>query len=227
MRQTLCFLLALQISMQTAAQVVAIQNDKQNKFYIGIANYITVVVAQCPYDSVQVVCKNGVLTRINSNRYEVVVDSPGLVFIEVSRKKDQGYELLDTRRYKAEYLPAPTPIYAHRSGGKMPLAEMDEGYILIAKQLETDRAAKMRYVIDSFTLMVVRNDKMIFLRRQPGGIKMDDTTLAFLKTLQVNDKLMFTGITCKGPDKRLYNLHALELIMTDKPVAAGEQEKKE
>ncbi len=212
--------------MPARAQVVAIQNDKHNTLYIGVNNYLTVAVEQCPADTIQVTSTAGKLEAPGSNdhnHYNILVDSPGYVLIEVKKRVGNEYKVIGNQRYKVAYLPDPVPYYARRRGGPLALADMDEGFVPMAKLPGYEKMT--RYVMDSFAVLVLRGDKLAYVCREAGSAKMSDATLAFFKTLQPGDKLLFTGLSCTGRDKRKTRLPVMEFDIVAQRVIVNTEEK--
>jgi len=211
MAKIYCLLFVLCRAVLVQAQVVAIQNEKQNTLYIGVNNYLTIAVEQCPGDTVQVSSTAGSLVPLGEkehNHYNILVDSPGYVMIEVKKKTGNEYKIIGNQRYKASYLPDPVPYYARRRGGELSVADMDEGFVPMAKQPGYEKIT--RYVMDSFTVLVLRGDKLAYAHKEAGNAKMADATLAFFRSLKPGDKLLFTGLSCTGRDKRKTRLPVME-----------------
>jgi hypothetical protein len=157
------------------------------------------------------------------NHYNLLVDTPGYLLIEIQKKVGGQYKVISNQRYKVAYLPDPVPYYARRRGGELSVADMDEGFVPMAKLAGYEKMT--RYVMDSFTVLVLRGDKLAYVHKEAGNAKMSAATLAFFKTLQPGDKLLFTGLSGTGRDKRKTRLPVMEFNIVKQPVIVNTEEK--
>jgi hypothetical protein len=220
------FMLFCLFSLPVYCQVVAIQNDKQNFFYIGIDNPITVAAAGYRSSDISVTITDGTITG-DHGRYVIRAEHPGNVTIEVRRKTTKGFKIITEMLFRVQRIPDPTPQFAGKTNGTIygPLARAQ--IAPAARIVGFDFDAK--FTIDSCTILVLRNSKPFFIRSlyNHNGVRFSDDkeTQSMIQTLKGGDKLLFIDMTTRGPDNISRHIVPMEFTITDSQINSGDEKK--
>ncbi len=212
MKNTICFLVGFLLAAPAYCQVVAIQNDMRNVITLGLENPLTVAVEKCPSRSISLTTNNGIITGDNGH-YLITPKHFGVAMITINKKTWRGLKVIDSMYFRVKRVEVSVTFGGHK-GGQMskeyvclqiaPVATI-EGFPIDAK-----------CTIDSFTVIVKRNDNIIFSKdlHNASGTRIDKETRAFFKTTQDKDKLIITNLTYKDIDGVSIHVPPMEFIIT-------------
>jgi hypothetical protein len=215
-RYLITFLLCV-FSLSAFAQVVAIETDdsKSEIFYKWVANSITVAAQGCSAKGIIIECDNGKVENKGDGHYTIAPDTLGECNLVIKKKVGKAIHTIYKKRYKVCELPNPDAFYAGKKGGSLSVAVARNQIAPSASS--TGEYGCGKFQIDSCTVIIVRNEKVVFSQvlYNPDGVRFTDerTVEAFFKTLIDGDKLIFAGITCKGPDRKSRHLQAMEFTL--------------
>ena len=210
------FLLCV-LSLSAFAQIVAIETDdsKSEIFYKWVANSITVVAQNCSAKEIIIVCDNGKVENKGGGHYTIAPDTLGECNLVIKKEVGKAIHTIYKKHYKVCELPNPDAFFAGKKGGTLSVAVARNQIAPSASG--TGEYGCGKFQIDSCVVIVLRNEKVVFSQalHNPNGVRFsDDRSLEdFFKTLIAGDKLIFAGITCKGPDRKPRHLHAMEFTL--------------
>ena len=219
MRARIWFLLFSLFAPPAYCQVVAIQNDRGNTLYLGIENPLTIVVEKVPLNAITISATNGKIIGGEKGHYSIIPDSLGKVEIEVNKITAKGSVKIYAEYFRVINIPDPIPHFTsqYKSGGyinasvaRVQLAPFAGG---------SDHFGCGKFTIDSVTVIVIRNGKLVCCNslHNHHGVRFsdDETTQKIMETLMGGDKLLFTGITCYGPDGKTRRLTPMDFTIVD------------
>ena len=211
-------LLVLTAVFNFAHAQVAVQINKGDIIYAGVDNTLTIVVAKSKPGSVSITTDNGKISGAYPD-YEFVPEKTGKAELTIKWKTAKGKNDTFTKYFYAKECPNPTPYFAHKTGGEL---ASSIARVQIAPSTIIFGGGDYgcaNYVIDSFTIIVIRDEKVAYIKSlyNPHGVRFsdDDGTANFIKTLRNNDRLLFTGISCKGADSKSRHLQPMEFTLLD------------
>lgn len=222
MKQVICILLFGAFSAVVYGQEVAIENEGGSTFFLGVRNRIVVAVSGYPAGSIVVASTNGEVKDDENGRKGHYTYSPLEKLnteIIVQRKTRKGLVTVARKPFMVEEIPNPVATFAGKKSGNI--------YAAIAR-VQIAPAAVFEYYwlagcahfqIISFTFIVIRNDRNIFIKslKNDNGVRFRDdrATQKIITKLKAGDKLLFSGIECIGPDKKVRRLAPMEFTLTD------------
>jgi hypothetical protein len=181
----------------------AISLDKQNVFYIGVDNPITVVARGVPLEQVNVSGENLTITKQSNDRYTVRGTMPGEGTITVS-----GGGLNQKFKYRVKRIPDPRPLLgARRGSGKIGNGEFKAqgGIAAVLENFDFDaRCDVMEYEV---TYLPKRSDPVTVLN---SGARFSSASQDLVNRAVPGDTYFFDEIKVKCPgDAGARNLGAL------------------
>lgn len=197
--------------------VVAIQNNRQNILYSCVANSITVAAENIPCRDILLETDNGTI-RTDSFRppghYTIWPDKLGNATVIVKRKKGRGYVTIGQMPFRVRRFEA-SARFLGKNEGELSTIEVRESVAPATVILGGDFCG--HYLIDSFTITVIRDGEEIFKKRlyDMNGARFDDTTRNFLATVKQRDKLFFSEITCKDLCRQSVKLGDMEFVISN------------
>jgi gliding motility-associated GldM-like protein len=223
MRNVICFVLLLLLAGRVYCQVVAIQMDRENIAYLGIDNPITVAVENCSTGSISLTTNNG---EIIGERGHFVLRPGhiGVTDIKVGRKTSKGLKPMGSMLVRVKRFPFPVVKLNGQKGG--PISKDVISVQIAPAAIFEDFEFDAKLTIDGFSIIVIRGTKIVFYQplRNPNGARFDEETRNFFKTLQVNDKVWITDITCKAPDGISRRLQSIDFIIApDIEIQSGQK----
>ncbi len=213
MKTLTTFLFASMFAGASYGQVVAIQVDKESSGYLRIENPLTIAVEKCSSRRIVVSTDNGKISGYHGH-YVIVPDHVGMADITVQKKtllrklKTVGHGYFRVKR-----MPVAVSLNGQKDGNMSKQVACD--VIAPAAVIECC-GFDAKCIIDSFTVTVKRNDKVVFHKElhDSTGTRIDNETRGFFKTMHDKDKLLITGITYKDIDGTSMPAAALEFTIT-------------
>ena len=195
-------------------QVVAIATDRENKFYIGLPNPITVAIEGYKSESIVLSCDQCEISKDGHGRYSIMVQKEGIAIITVGLKTKGGIKKVSVQRFRVMRIPNPTPRFAGKGGGIISVAEAKTGQRIFAVLEDFEINAK--FTIESCDVIVIRDKRPFFYGSMHNEWVSSDTGVQnMIGTLKDGDKLLLTGITCVGPDGIRRILTSLDFNVVD------------
>jgi hypothetical protein len=182
----------------------AISINKQNVFYIGVDNPVTIVVRGVPAEQVVLKAEGVVLKNDGEDNYIVRATTPGEAIITVS-----GGDLPPTSfRYRVKRIPDPVVMLGMKYRGKsMPNGEFKAQGGLSAVLENFDFDARCNVVRYEVTYLPKRQDPVT---RINVGARFNQNTQEFINKAQPGDSYFFDDIKVQCPgDISERNLGAL------------------
>ncbi len=218
MKYTLTYLLLSLLPATAYCQVgVAIQNDHQEIFYIGLGNPLTVAAEGCKLKDILVTTDNGEIRADSfrySGHYTAWPEKEGRAIIYVKKKLSNGkLKTLDSVLFTVKQFPLP---YAHLSASTCGNISQSVLLAQIAPYAVTYEIC-WNFIITSFTIVIYRNNREIFRRTtaNPQRARIDQATKDFFHRLKNKDKVIFKDITILSFYQQSRTLEPMEFTITD------------
>ena len=204
---------SVQLFSQTESAVVSSQ-DKNNNFYIGIDNPLSVSVPGVSNDKLRVSITNGTIIK-NADNYIVNVSKVGEVIINVATEVKSGVvKSVGSYQFKAKKIPDPKAYIGNHI--------TRDSILLISKEELTNDSTinasaglpfEYDFVVVAFTMSHKYNGD--FISETSVGNKLSKSQIAAIKQSEVK-KVFFEDIKVKCPDGSLRMLHELTIKFIDK-----------
>ncbi len=206
------FLLLLTNAIANGQKCV-ISATKENILYIGIANPIDIGTSKYSCKEISLATNNGIVeTTDDPCSYLISPDKIGKAEISVVEKKGNR-KVIGRAIFRVKAIPGPDVMLAGRtSGGEIGKSELKVQIALAAVLNGFDFDARFR--IDSYTVIILRNEKVLFVRRCETPRFPSEVTQAF-QTVQKNDKVVFAAVCCTAPDNKMRKLQPAEFTVVD------------
>ena len=205
-------LIILLYSPVCKAQEFAITNLRENVFYIGRPNEITVAANKLECKDIKVVPSYGEASPLdNPCSYSINIDRPGKILLKLYNR--QNNELIGSQEYRVKYLPEPLCYIAGKMRGNIKLDVLNAQSGITAKHfyyIDFEDG----FLVDHFSVSIVRDERVIFVKDVMGA-NFDDEVKTEFQKLQVGDVITFHEITGKGIDKIVRNLSAKEFTIVE------------
>jgi hypothetical protein len=209
MRLTITFALLL-CSIFSYSQKCVVANIKENVVYIGIPNPLDIAVEGYKCKDITVTTDNGRLeTTDNDCSYSLYPTDAGTTYIILIERKSE--KQLGKLPFRVKHIPEPVAIVAGKQGGAITKSIMKVQIGIAAVLLGFDFDA--RFMVTGFTISIIRKSKSLYTEECSNARFTDNTKSAF-NTLEDGDKIVFSNITCKGPDSRTRQLQPIEFIIS-------------
>jgi hypothetical protein len=188
-----------------------ISNPRQNIVYVGIDNTLDFVVSTYPCQSFKLEATNGEIKKTDRPcLYTINPDKKGDCDIRVvSRKSGKA---IGNYKFVAYDLPLPEVKITGKGEGEISKNFMKAQLGLLAELNGFD--IQVRYVIDKFSIIIIRGDEAIFIKENTGALFNSEIKNA-LNSIQVGDRIIFAGINFKGPNGSMGLLKPSEFVITD------------
>ncbi len=222
MRNTICFLVCFLFAAPAYCQV-AVQFDKQNIAYLGVGNPLTVGGKNCPSGSIVITTDNGTIIG-EDGHYLLSPAHLGYGMITVKRKTGDSLKVIGGSPFRVKSFPAQISLCSRNEGWRIPrnIICRSRGPQVWMESMDA------KFFNDSFTLFVIRADKMIFYRdfhkdiHGHRGAEFDEETKTFFEKLRGDDKLYIAHLAFIGLENNLRSLPPAEFtIASDKYIENG------
>jgi gliding motility-associated protein GldM len=170
---------------------VAVSADKMNVFYIGVKNPISVSAAGISSNELNVSVPGGSLQKTGSNNWDVTVNKPGEVKVNVS-----GGGLTDSKMFRVKRIPDPIARLGNKDDGAMGNGEFKAQGGLIAWLDNFDFDA--RCDIQQFKLVRVpkREDPVA---SENTGARYNDMSRRLVNMARPGDTFYFQDVKARCP----------------------------
>ncbi len=206
---TTCVLLLS--SLFSYSQKCVVANTKENIFYLGVPNPIDVAIEGYKCKDVVVTTDNGKVDPTDEPcSYQITLDKAGIAYVIVSEKKSN--RPLGKIPFRVKHIPDPVAMVASKQGGAIGKNIMKVQLGITAVLLGFDFDA--RFVVTGFTIIITRKSKSLYTEECTNA-RFTDNAKSEFNNLQDGDKIVFSNITCKGPDQRERQLQPIEFIIAE------------
>lgn len=196
------------LCLQSVAQQLAVSIDKNNFFYCGAINPITVLVENTAPTNIKLETNNGLITGSNGH-YNYTPTRLGSAQIIIKRKKKNQYVEIGRNNYRVLKIPDPVALVGPAMHvTRSPIKAQD--YIR-AELLNFD--FDVRFVVDSFVFYVKRLNGTATNEIFNYGQAFNEHVKNTLQNTITGDTLIFDKIYAHGPDSITRNLAPLEIVV--------------
>lgn len=194
-------------------QKCVIAATKENVLYVGIANPVDVGISKYSCKEISLITDNGTIEAADEPcSYFISPDKIGRAEISVVEKKDNS-KVISKARFGVKAMPGPDIVLGGRtSGGEIRKGELKVQVGISAVLNGFDFDAHFR--IDSYTIIIVRNEKALFVKKCATARFPAEVTQAF-QSIQKDDKVVFTAVICSAPDRKTTKLPPAEFTVVD------------
>ena len=180
------------VFMLTTTKVVGQQGvcaiDRNNYVYLGLPNPLSIVIDGVKQKDLLIKTTDGKVVKSDSKYgYEFTPNKLGRIKLEVYKK---GI-LIDTFILRSKHAPDPVARIGGKNRGTIEKSHLRANAGIVAGIENLDISGS--YPIGSYSLMIIRNDSMIFSQRVEGPLFNDSTHKAFSE-LKNNDKVIVSNI---------------------------------
>jgi len=197
-------------SISTSAQEIAIAADKENLFYLGIPNPITIACYKYPCKDLIVTSDNGTVDRSHDHpcQFEMMAAHVGETTIEVKQKNGK---VIGVRKFRVHKIPGPVAEVGGKNFGDInaPALRVQIGVIATLKGFDFDA----RFWVMSYTIILLKKEASFV--KDNAGAKFTDESKVILSKAQAGDRFVIVNIRAKGPDGVLRFLTPIELNVTE------------
>lgn len=185
--------------------------DKMNVLYRGLANPVSIAVAEYPASALQVSVTGASITSEGEGRYSVIPGSENTAVITVVVKDKEG-KTVSQSETSFRVLPVPMPItyFAGKNGGTITKAEIKANPV-ISVRLDDFLFEGISYQVSGCALVYTRGKAAV--REVITGNTISGSLLENLLALKSGSKIYLDEIKAKGPDGREILLPAISLTM--------------
>ncbi|MGG9962618.1 GldM family protein [Ferruginibacter sp. SUN106] len=197
--KTAFLLLFFQFVFYTAfTQQVAIGADKNNVFYAGIDNPLTITAENCPCKSLVVKVDNG---KINGSGCKLAYNgnTPGIATITVYQRTADKLKKLGSNNFMVKLIPPPSfkigPYGSSRRAQKALIA----GQSAVRANLNGFFGYDVMFTIDSFRVSILLKDSCKTKTYFNKTNTINDELRAAFSVLAAGDIIIFDKIFARGP----------------------------
>jgi hypothetical protein len=165
--------------------------DKNNEFYIGIDNPLTIVAENISCQSLIVKASSGKITG-NSGHYNFTDSKVGRVEITVFVKKKNQIKKIGTYSFRSKRLWDPVAFVGPSSGGDIKKELLQRQMYIRATLLNSDFQANAS--VESFTFIVLARDTCSYKSIVNKGNKFNLDVIDALQHIKTNDTVIFEDI---------------------------------
>lgn len=193
------------------SQKCVVANTKENIFYLGVPNPVDVAIEGYRCKDIVVTTDNGKVEPTDDPcSYEINLDKAGIAYVILKEKKSNRQ--LGKIVFRVKCIPDPVAVIAGKKGGTITKNTM-KAQIGIPTEL-LDFNFDVHFVVTGFTVIITRKEKHLYTEECTSARFTDNTKNAF-NDLEDGDKIVFSNITCKGPDSRTRQLQPIEFIIAE------------
>lgn len=217
MKRILSFIVLGVSFSQLFGQQIAVSPDKNNVFYIGVDNPITVTAENCSCNDLVVKASNGTLIG-KGCQYLFRGIEPGRADITVYKKRGNKLKEIGNNAFRVKRLPLPVFKIGPYGGGYDLNNERKVQKIVIANQQFVRAELEnfdidIKYSIDSFSVRIFYNDSAKVKTFLNTSNKISQELSDGLSVLKKDDIVVFHNIFIIGPDRRRYEINPLVLTI--------------
>lgn len=217
MKHKILFLFFFSSVNMLSAQKSSVSVDKNNFFYVGLDNPITVTVENCSCNSLRVKTSNGKIIgsgcsyiyRIDTSIVKNL--SNWYTYIIVSKKMKGKTQNLSKFFFRLKSVPDPFPKVGNSIKDNISLEELKNTRLLKAEMESFDYS--INFKVNSFTVSAIRSDSKLCNEINNLGNRFNEETILLINQLKKNDIIIFDNIFVNGEDGSLRHLKPLSLMV--------------
>jgi hypothetical protein len=188
------------------AQPFTIANRLNNIVYAGIPNYLNVAVSGCPCEAIFLTADSGRIepqTGDSPCQFILTPHKPGHIRVTVHAVSRKDTMEIGSVVFLSNRPPEPTVLIGGANGGYIRKAMLipQLGPVAAVRGLE----CSPRYVINKFTVALLRDEKIIFFQTVSGVLFSAEMKEMFRNT-QHGDILLVKDVSCIGVDSKTRQL---------------------
>lgn len=207
MKQLLFIPLLALVLVESYGQKVSVASMKQNVVTLGTDNPLTIMAESCDCNNVTVYTDNGTIKRVGDCSYNYHPARLGMAQIVVGcrgRKAPVNYLMRVVGSSTEDAVL--TPVVGRKSGGNM---RKNDFAAQIGVGIINNSEKSIKYVIDKFELIAIRDDKVLFTMYNKGPM-FNEHILRYLSSLKVGDRIVFCNMECSASKRATRYLPPME-----------------
>ena len=202
----------INLSLNSLSQKFSVSPDKNNVFYIGVDNPITIAVENTSCKSLIVKSTNGEIEG-KSGTYVLCSSKVGRADIIIYKKVAGHLKEIGRSYFRVKSLPDPVAKIGPSSGGNISKVILQNQEFIRAELEGFDFQLMSR--VDSFTICIIRGDTCLYKEIKNIGGKLNAQVKNALSGIKNNDTVIFKKIFASGPDGVSKGLAPILLFITD------------
>jgi hypothetical protein len=202
-----CLLLAslFFLSPEISAQRFTVANERENIFYAGLSNPLSVTVENCPCKSIYLKTNNGKVTG-NLCRYDYVPAKVGAAKITILKKTNGYFKRIGVAEFRVKRIPDPILMVGPSIGGNIQRVVL--GHQQFIRTVIPNFDISIHIEIDSFKIIIIKRENVLLSKTYTGSAIAKDVRDAIL-SLSNNDTVLFKDVWAKFPDGTAIQLKPL------------------
>jgi len=204
-------LVSLHAPVCSYSQEFTISADKDNLFYKGIPNPISIACFKHPCKDMVLTTDNGTPQRspYDSCSYTLMPDRLGDITLQLKLKNGK---LIGIRRFWVIKIPEPVAELSGKNTGdiRAPVLRAQIGVVAELKGFDFDAP----FYVQSFSIIILRSNNTSLTMYNKGAVFTDETK-GVLNKVRAGDKFIVASIKAKGPDGALRSLAPIELNVVE------------
>ncbi|MBC7937292.1 MAG: hypothetical protein H7Y86_18255 [Rhizobacter sp.] len=206
---TILLILLLNYTCSTAQQV-SVANERENFFYVGLDNPLSIAVEGLFNKSLVIKAINGTLLEENG-RYSFRPDSVGLSEITIYKKSNGQLKEIGKKQFRSKNLPL--PFFKIGSGRPTVTSEEIAGQQFVRSEIE-GLEINIKINLIEFNVHVISDSGQSTFKNT--GNQLSNETREKFKSLKTGDILLFTDIYVGMPDKKKYLVQNVSVNIKNK-----------
>ncbi len=213
MPKLISLLLAKLVCCALSAQHFSVANEKQNVFYIGVDNPLSIAVENVPDKMLVVKTDNGTVSKKDGTHIYrgAKIGRADIIFYKKlsGRLKEIGRSAFRVKSF-------PPPVFKIGAYGNMNAAMK-----IVLKSQQFVRAElenfdiDARFTIDSFKVCIISGDTCQYTLQTNISNKINDKLAAAFEALKIGETIIFKNIFAKGPDGNSIELEPCILFVKE------------
>ena len=208
MKIQLLLLTFLILSKSILGQGFAIAIDKNNFFYCGIENPITISVENMKTNPVKLETNNGVIIGSKSN-YVYIPQHPGSSQIIIKQKRGNKYVEVGRNDYRIFVVPDPTPMVMPTQGHGRSFFKAPDYFRVELLNFDFD----VRFDVNSFSFLIKKVDGIHTTEFVNQTALINEKIRTMIGSAIKGDTLVFDKIYVTGPTNITRRLKSYEYII--------------
>lgn len=213
MLKVTCLLLQQLICCTLFAQHFSVANEKQNIFYVGVDNPLSIAVENVSGKLLVVKTDNGIVVK-NNDAYVYRGSKVGHANIILYKKVNRKLREVGKSSFRVKEIPLPV-FRIGQFGSNRQISNMVIKLPQYVSAATENFDFDARFQIDSFKVCVVRQDTCIYLEKNNISNKISEDIQAIFTTIKSGDTIIFKNIFAKGPDGKSIQLEPCILFVRE------------
>ena len=188
--------------LQGYGQLMTIREAHPNTFYFGAHNQVAVSLPEYPLDSISITTSNGDIRENYRRDYKIFYliehEKVGNLVIKTRGYYQSTLLFVDKMDFNVVRLPA-SIRFGNETEGTLSKSRFCAQVALMA-EIDCELCPDGVFHINSYTVVVLRGNKKMFIKKIQGSGRIDAETSKFFETLQNGDKVFFRDITFRDWD---------------------------